>query len=258
MDYLTGSSAQATSNTDVAAALGVLVPMREDKRLEKTSGAVEQVTFYFEAQSECGQFQTVELIRAWDDKVWQRDRPRHPWSYLRVFFQNRHRLRDMRSKGVQLAATWREEKMELVTVRGDLRGQDKVPSPAPGTDAVETDSDDVAAALMAVGVPLWTSNPWRRGGANGIVYRFHSVSPCGRMSAAALSLAWEQEDWWTEHREHPFAYPFCAARNHAFLTKLVKQKPPLVVMMRQGLPCFLPANADPAVEGRFFREFNKG
>ena len=254
MDYLSGATAQ-TSNTDAAAALGVLIPMREEKRWARSTGAVEQVVFYFHPQSECGKFETGEMIRAWDDPEWHHAFARHPLAYMRVFFRNRHRLRDHFRDGVPLAAAWRAGKMELLTLRERPPRTEPFP-PRPTGDLVRVDDDSLAAAFMAVGIPLFTGAPWIRTG-QGVVYQFHPVSPCGQFSAAALAIAWEQENWYESHRTHPFAYVSCAKRNHDFLVDQIRRKAPTVVMMKNGLPCTLPADAPDDLQRIFFKEFNR-
>lgn len=264
MDYLS-SPDLGTANTDVAAALaGLSIPLREEAPWKRTIGEVEQVSFFFEQRSACGNFETREMVRAWDDEDWQRARPQHPLTYQRVFFRNRHRFRDHFRRRVPIAAVWRRGKMEIVRVgRSALdlaRSVEPPPQLPDGAQCCEVTDDSLAAALCAVGIPLDRARPWRFDAQSRPVFRFHPVSPDGSMRTAELILAFgdlAKDGWWSRHAEHPFAYVLCAAANHEWFVARVRESEPMVVLKRGGVTGLLPAGANDGLQKVFFDEFNR-
>ncbi len=83
-----------TTNTDLAAALAAVgIPLRKGCPVRLLTGhGGDRRAFFFEPISPCGNYNTLELIRAWDDKEWHRQHSEHPFAYIKVALQNRKRL----------------------------------------------------------------------------------------------------------------------------------------------------------------------
>jgi hypothetical protein len=70
-------------------------------------------------------------------------------------------------------------------------------------------------------------------------------------------LAWQDRSWHEAHPEHPFAYLSCVFENRRRLLREIRQKQPLAVFVRAGLPHFLSLNADAKTESLFMKELKK-
>lgn len=253
MNHLKGST-KSTENTELAAALGAMdIRFCRDTPWKKMSGDRENVAYYLESSSQCGHYETGEMIQRWDDHDWQRNRPKHPLSYIRVFFRNRLRLRDYFFHGVPIGAIRRCGKIELITLqRGEpVHGEH---NPAVPGAWMETQDRDLACALLAMGISPDPSKRWTRGGSDP-VFRFMSGSPCGQFHTGELMLAWQDESWFVRHPEHPFSYVMCAAANRRWLVDKIRGiEPTVCFMQRNGLPAFLNAGADERTQKLFFKE----
>lgn len=257
MDYLRADApAQQTGNTELAAALGSMsIPMLKERPWRRLSGVSEAVTFFFEQRSNCGSFQTEKMVKAWDDHEWQRNRPRHPLSYMRVFFRNWHRWRDHVDGGISIGAIRRAEKIELISlVEGrPIRGEQ---NPAVEGPAVETDDPELAMALLALGISPAPGSRWTRTAPHR--FCFMAGDPLGRFQTAVLMLAWQHPGWWEQNPEHPFAYLICAAANKRWLRDKIRGAAPVVTMKTpRGLPAFLSSAADDDAQRIFFRELKR-
>ena len=81
-------SATATSNTCLAAALtAVGIPLAEKPFVRVVGDGIrgERTVWFFEPQSQCGKFQTKELIAAWHDEVWHHTNPGSVWKTMNRF-----------------------------------------------------------------------------------------------------------------------------------------------------------------------------
>lgn len=254
MDFLRADVAtQQTRSTELAAALGAMgiSPLRE-RPWRRQSGASEATTYFFEQRSPCGNYETAPLVRAWDDHEWQRARPRHPLSYIRIMFRNASRYRDWESSGTRIGAIRRAEKIELLTlVEGrPLRGEQ---NPAVDGPHVETDSFELAMALLALGISPAPGLRWTRRGPHR--FRFMAADPLARFATAPLMLAWQTPDWWAANPEHPFAYLICAAANKRWLLEKIRGTAPVcVIKQANGLPAFLASDAGDDAQRAFFRQ----
>jgi hypothetical protein len=252
MDFLRSDTpAHQVGSTELAAALGTMgIPMLAERPWRRLSGDSEATTYFFEQKSACGQYQTKPLVRAWDDHQWQRGRPRHPLSYIRRFFQNRHRYLDWERGGISIGAIRRAEKIELITliegrpIRGDH-------NPIIDGPIVETDDLDLAMALLALGISPAPGHSWRRETRR---FRFMAADPLARFAAAPLSIAWQSPDWWQSNPEHPLAYISCAAANKRWLLDQIRGTAPIAVMKGPtGHPAFLSTAAGDDAQRKFFR-----
>lgn len=133
----------------------------------------------------------------------------------------------------------------------------RVPAPdSATTPRLHVEDLELAAALLACGIPLWKDMPIQRAEER-LAFFFMPSSPCGLFQARALMLAWQDRNWHEAHPEHPFAYLSCVFENRRRLLREVKQKQPLAVFIRAGLPHFLSLNADARTETLFMRELKK-
>src|SRR5690606_8695179 len=108
-------------------------------------------------------------------------------------------------------------KLAVIRLAKDYDGAAPVIPAAPLPDALtnprlNTTDIELAAALLACGIPLWRDLPLRRS-AGEIIFYFQPMSPCGQFQTAPLMLAWQDKEWHREHPEHPFAYVSCAIEN---------------------------------------------
>lgn len=245
--------AQQTGSTELAAALGAMgIPMHRDRPWRRLEGASEAVTYFFDRASPCGNYDTARLVRAWDDHAWQRARPRHPLSYIRIFFRNLSRFRDWTSSGCRIGAIRRAEKVELISLTQDrpIRGEQNPEVPG---STVETSDLELAMALLAMGISPAPGHRWTRHGPHH--FRFMAGDPLGRFSTAALALAWDYPQWWQANPEHPWAYLLCAAANKRWLLEKIRATAATVVMQQpNGLPAFLSAAAGDDAQRAFFRQ----
>jgi hypothetical protein len=107
-----------TSNTKLAAALcAVGIPLRKETPVRLMSGPKgDSHCFFFQERSACGEYQTDELIKAWDSKEWHMRNPEHPFAYLKVAFENHERLRDYVKKGTRIATVTRGSKFGFLSL----------------------------------------------------------------------------------------------------------------------------------------------
>lgn len=257
MQFLDQSGTPDTATAASLLAMGF--ELRKEQSWNQVIEGREAVTFFFEEVSQCGEFSLPDMLAAWDDAAWHRENPRHPLAYLRVYVRNRQRYRDMRCNGVRLAAAWREGKMHLLSVvsRDFQARTEPLPVKPDGTGIAETADECLSAALCAVGVPLETRAPWRKGGNGEAIFRHHAISPDGQMNARELALGWISSDWWARNREHPFAYVYCAEQWSQRLTRAIKARAPMVMMEKGGMIGMLSADASARDETTFMKEWKK-
>ena len=259
MEHIRSAS---TICTELAACLCTLgVPLHPERPFEVLVGDAEQVAFYFVGASPCGLYLAEDTIRAWSDIHFLRENPRHPIAYMKTGMQNRRCLLDY-SKGEQPCGIVSREygaRLQVVSIQPYHRCQPPLlrsgPAPDPATcDALRTEDLDLASALLACGIPLWTPLPLSRA-AGRLVFFFAPCDPGGLYHTRELMLGWQTQDWHLAHPEHPLAYLFCAFANRKALLAEVKARVPMVcILQRSGLPAFLSLNAKPELEKKFFEE----
>lgn len=107
-----------TSNTKLAAALSAVgIPLRKDCPVRLLTGAKgDSHCFFFQPHSLCGQYNTVELIRAWTDRTWHINHPEHPFAFLKVAFENQERLLDYVKKGTRIFAETKGSKIGFLSL----------------------------------------------------------------------------------------------------------------------------------------------
>jgi hypothetical protein len=107
-----------TSNTKLAAALSAVgIPLRSESPVRLMTGLRGDThCFFFQEQSPCGQYRTIELIAAWDNKEWHLKHPDHPFAFLKVAFENAERLTDYIKKGTRIAAVTRGSKIGFLSL----------------------------------------------------------------------------------------------------------------------------------------------
>jgi hypothetical protein len=107
-----------TTNTKLAAALtAVGIPLNKDCPVRLLAGGNgRNHCFFFQEKSPCGDFITVELIKAWDDREWHLTHPEHPFAYLKVAFENAERLTDYVKKGTPIGTVTRGHKIGFLSL----------------------------------------------------------------------------------------------------------------------------------------------
>jgi len=120
-DFLTGSSVQ-TTNTDLAACLAAVgIALDKEQPIKRLEGDARRTAFFFQSGSPCGNYNTRELMLAWDDKTWHERNPDHPFAYLMVAMRNRARLRDYINKNVPTAMICKNGKIGFISMGADAR-----------------------------------------------------------------------------------------------------------------------------------------
>ena len=262
MDFLHGPSGQ-TANTDLAAAMCTLgIPLDEDRPCGILVGDIERVTFFFGGKSSCGHYSTAESMAHWDDPRLDIDRPRHAMTYMRTALRGRQRLIDYAQSRYRVGIAARTAgKFEVVRLPDDAapaRPRTRPSTPEESTTPrLQTDDLELAAALLACGLPLWRDFPMERREGSRLSFFFMPASPCGAFHTRELMLAWQQADWHEQNPEHPLAYVRCVFENRRRLVRLLRGTTPTACFHRGGFPQFLTVNADPAVEKSFMTELNK-
>lgn len=107
-----------TTNTMLAAALAAVgIPLRAQGGVKLLTGDFgERHCFFFEPASPCGNYRTVDLIRAWDDPEWHEKHPEHPFAYLLTGFRNQQRLTDYIKRGRRTAAVKKGGKIAFLPI----------------------------------------------------------------------------------------------------------------------------------------------
>jgi hypothetical protein len=259
MDFLHGPASQIT-NTDLAAALGTLgIPRDAENPLIVLAGEMEQVGFMFCELSDCGTYSASEMVPLWDDGNLPRTHPKHALTYMRIGLRSRARLINYAHGKERVGMVARPGgQIEVITTVAGATGS-RSSSPAPDsatTPRLHVEDLELAAALLACGIPLWKDMPISRT-AERLAFFFMPASPCGLFNARQLMLAWQDRQWHAKHPEHPFAYLSCVFENRRRLLREVKQKQPLAVFLRAGFPHFLSLNADARTETLFMKELKK-
>ena len=126
MHHLPGSL--ETTNTSLAASLCAIgIPLRKGNPCRLITGdRGDRHCYFFEAQSTCGLYRTVEMIRAWNDPEFHRKNPEHPLAYLKVAFENRSRLIDYIKRGTRIAAVEKGSKVAFIPLNASDELQRKV------------------------------------------------------------------------------------------------------------------------------------
>lgn len=264
MDFLHGPASQ-TTNTDLAATLCTLGIQRPaEQPLQILIGDIEKVAFFFEEVSQCGIYKTGECIGLWDATDLDHTRPRHALTYMRTALRSRATILEYTHRSARIGVAARNGgRFEVVKLEGpaadhrDFVPNRHVPSPdAATTPRLQTDDIELAASLLACGVPLWKDAPVHRNNDSRVSFFFQPCSPCGEFHARELMVAWQDKAWHECHPEHPFSYLWCVFENRRRLMREIRSKTPTVCFLRAGYPQFLTLNADPKTEKTFMEALN--
>ena len=127
MNAVSHLSSTATSNTSLAAALtavGIPLAKKPFVRVVGDNTRGERLVWFFEPQSADGQYQTAELIAAWNDDGWHQANPEHPFAYIKCALRNRERLVDKVKRDVPLACVRQRGKIAFIPLNASPRTQD--------------------------------------------------------------------------------------------------------------------------------------
>ena len=127
MNAVSHLSSTATSNTCLAAALtavGIPLAARPFVRVVGDGVSGERVVWFFEPHSPDGNYQTKELIEAWNNDAWHIANPEHPFAYIKCALLNRERLVDKVKRDVPLACVQRRNKFALLSLDASPRTEE--------------------------------------------------------------------------------------------------------------------------------------
>ena len=127
MNAVSHLSSTATSNTCLAAALAAVgIPLAEKPFVRVVGDGIrgERVVWFFDQQSPDGNFETKELITAWNDDAWHLANPEHPFAYIKCALKNREQLVDKVKQDVPLACVKRRGKIAILPLDASTRTED--------------------------------------------------------------------------------------------------------------------------------------
>ena len=113
--------------------------------------------------------------------------------------------------------------------------------------STSTANPKLAAALSAIGIPLYTTKPLSKISTTGdtpntYVWNFQSQSANGKYKTHELIAAWENPNFIDENPDHPFSYIKCAFSNHKYCLDLVKKQVTLGVVEHRGKFAMIPTH----------------
>jgi hypothetical protein len=109
-----------------SALLAVGVPFCDTPFMKSRTLKGEQYTFFFKESSACGAYQTLDLLKAWDDPLFHERNPEHPLSYIRCAYQNKEGLLDKVNQGLDLVVIEKNGKMAIISKNASADLQNKV------------------------------------------------------------------------------------------------------------------------------------
>jgi hypothetical protein len=117
-----------TNNLALASGLLALgIPFHEETPFIKArSTKGEQYTFFFQDISNCGNFKTSEMMKAWDDRAFATNNPEHPLSYIRCAYQNKEGLLDKVNQDLDLVVIEKNGKLAIISKNASAELQEKV------------------------------------------------------------------------------------------------------------------------------------
>lgn len=117
-----------TTNTDLAAALtAVGIPLNKTTPVRVMTGhGGDRHAFFFQHASPCGNYKTLELIRAWDDPEWHRTHPEHPFAYIKVALQNRKRLVEYVKGSTPIFVAEKHGKLAFISLNASPATEQKI------------------------------------------------------------------------------------------------------------------------------------
>jgi hypothetical protein len=117
----------STSNLALCAALATMgIPFDDPAFFKTRSHRGEQYLFFVKPVSECGSYQTSDLMEAWHDPDFVKDHPEHPFSYIKQAFQNRESLLDKVNQAAALVVVERNGKLAILSEHASAETQDKI------------------------------------------------------------------------------------------------------------------------------------
>ncbi len=121
----TKPGALETTNTKLAAALSAVgIPLNKTVPVRLLAGENGRThCFFFQEKSPCGDYITIDLMRAWDDKEWHRQNPEHPFAYLKVAFDNMERLTDYVRSGTPIGHVTKGKKIGFLSLNASDTAQ---------------------------------------------------------------------------------------------------------------------------------------
>ena len=111
---------ETSNRTAMAAALATIgIALDEDCPFQETWEVVNEVqervvTWVFKPKSNCGRYQTQEMIEAWDDPSFVVQNPEHPFAYVKAALGNHTRLVEQISRHAPIAIIRKGRRMAFI------------------------------------------------------------------------------------------------------------------------------------------------
>ena len=89
--FVSAASSHSTTDTrlfSALTALGILPVEMPMIYTGETRSGQPLMTWHLEARSQCGKYNTPEMIAAWHSVEWIKNNPEHPLAYIKAAFEN--------------------------------------------------------------------------------------------------------------------------------------------------------------------------
>lgn len=120
----------------------------------------------------------------------------------------------------------------------------------------QTNDLALTAALLALGIPFWTTPFLKTRTTRGDSYTFflQEVSNCGQFKTLDMSAAWNDETFHEKNPNHVFSYIKCAFKNREGLLDKVNQGLDMVVIEKNGKMAIISKNASTDLQTKIFSQ----
>jgi hypothetical protein len=96
-------------------------PFKDTRELLPNGSKRRETIWVLKEKSECGQYDTSEMVRAWHDPDWVKNNPEHPLAYMKLAFENHTRAVDHLKRDVPLALIRKGKKIALIPFNADAK-----------------------------------------------------------------------------------------------------------------------------------------
>lgn len=117
----------STTNLALASALlAIGIDFQEPAFVKARTVKGDQFTFFFKNVSTCGQYDTIQMMNAWNDERYHLENPESPFAYIKCAFNNREALMDKIHQGIDLVVLEKNGKLAVVSKNADVDLQTKI------------------------------------------------------------------------------------------------------------------------------------
>lgn len=99
----------------VSCLLALGIPFCDEPFIKVKTEKGEQFKFFLKGESECGDYKTLEMIKAWYSEDFHVENPEHQLAYMKCAYQNRHGLLDVINKQVELVVIEKNGKKAVIS-----------------------------------------------------------------------------------------------------------------------------------------------